>query len=169
MKYSKLFILILYSNLSFGQNNIHRKQADSSYLKFSLTFSAFNHAEMIFDGETTYKMTNTSIEVINTSFGDKKGKVIFRQRFPDSLTFSLAVKNVGLDSVEDFYYNYCVMVTSGNEYFLRFKTAKIKKEIDLHHYYLKQVDDIVNIMNSKLPIKYKIHYLTKETKQDCKL
>jgi len=124
---------------------------------------------MIFDGTTTYKLTNTSIQVTNTSLGNKKGKVIFSNSLPDSLNILFAINSVGLDSVEDFYFNYCVMVTSGNEYFLNFKSAKMKKEIDLHHYYLKQVDDIVNIINSQLPNKYKIRYLTKETKQDCKL
>ena len=167
MKHLKFLIFIFYSCVSFGQINSLEANSNSSYLKFSLTLTTFNHADMLFDGTTTYKLTNTSIQVTNTSFGDNKGKVIFHKSFSDSIKISSAINNVGLDSVKDFYFNYCVMATSGNEYFLSFKSAKVKKEIDLHHYYLKQVADIVNIINSKLPNKYKIRYLAKETKQDC--
>jgi len=167
MKYSTFLIFLIYSTFSFGQNDSTSVQSNTSYSKFTLTFSTFNHAYWILNGTTTYKLTNTSIEVTNTSFGDKKGKVIFRKTFRDSLVSD--INNIGLDSIEDFYFNYCVMVTSGNEYFISFKTAKMTKKVDLHHYYLKQVADMVNIINSQLPDKHKIHYLTRNTKQDCKL
>jgi hypothetical protein len=169
MKYFSFFIFIIYSSLSVGQTNSLIANPDSSFSKFSLTLTTFNHAEMLFNGTTTYKLTKTSIQIKSTSFGDKKGKAIFNKSLPDSLKILSAIRNVGLDSVKNFYFNYCVMATSGNEYILSFKNVKVNKEIHLHHYYLKQLDEIVNIINSQLPSKYKMKYLTKETKQDCKL
>lgn len=61
------------------------------------------------------------------------------------------------------------MITSGDEYFLDITKNSTKKSISLHHYYLKQLEDIIQIINSKLPKKYKFHYLSKDEKQDCKL
>ena len=136
MKHLKFLILIFYSYSSFGQNNSLKTNLDSLHFKFSLTLTIFNHSEVLFHGTTTYKLTDRLIMVTNTSFGDKKGKVIFQKSIPDSLNISSAIGNIGLDSLKDFYFNYCVMATSGIEYILNFKSHILTKQIDLHHYYL---------------------------------
>ncbi len=59
------------------------------------------------------------------------------------------------------------MTTSGDEYFLNFSSAKQEKNISLHHYYLKQLDDITQMFNSLVPIKFQFLYLKNGEKQDC--
>jgi hypothetical protein len=74
-----------------------------------------------------------------------------------------------MDSLKDYYFNYCVMITSGDEYFLNFTNSSTKKSISLHHYYLKQLEEIIQLINTNLPKKYQFQYLTSGERQDCKL
>ncbi len=69
-------------------------------------------------------MTGKSIKIIKTSFGEKKGKVIFSKSLLGFQDSSAIINNFGLDSLEDLYDNYCVMETSGNEYFLDYKAIQ---------------------------------------------
>lgn len=155
-------------SFTFGQTHTINKQKKSSYT-FYLSLSTFNHTELLFHGVTIYKLTNKFIKVINIPFGEKKGKVIFYKSFSDSQDSSAIINNFGLDSLEDFYYNYCVVATSGDEYTLNYQGYSKKKSIDLHCYYLKQIDDIVNLINSYLPFSYQINYVKKDEKQNCSL
>ena len=74
-----------------------------------------------------------------------------------------------MENLKDCYFNYCVMVTSGDEYFLDFTNNSKTKSISLHHYYLKQLDEIIKLINANLPKKHQFQYLTKDERQDCKL
>lgn len=164
-------IFLFFVSVAFGQNqsangNIVSKD---SIAKFRLSFSTFNHAERIFNGTTTYLLTETSIKVTKTFFGETKSKTVYLKSSPKTQTLISTIDKIGLDSLRDFYFNNCIMITSGDEYFLDFISNSINKSISLHHYYLKQLDDIIQIINSNLPEKYQFRYLSKDTKQDCAL
>lgn len=78
------------------------------------------------------------------------------------------IKNIRLDSLQDFYFNYCIMATSGNEYFVSTTVDTITKKISLHHYYNSQIERLINELNKHVPYTLKHNYLTKDTQQDCK-
>lgn len=169
MKLLILIIITIYASIVFGQSQSFKDSLDSSPLKFSLTLSTFNHAERISSGTTTYQLTDTSIQVINTPFRDKKGKVLFSKLFPTLQKTLITINSIRLDTLKDLYFNNCVMATSGNEYSLDFKSPSMIKHISLHHYYLKQLDNIVQLINSSVPQNYQLLYLGQDTKQDCTL
>ena len=152
-----------------GQSTLTKDVSQNNRIghAFKLTFSSFNHAELLFDGETTYILTESQIKIINTALGNKKWKVIFSKKLSPSQNLSDSIKKMRLDSLEDDYTNWCVMITSGNEYLISYSRGKQKKSISLHHYYLKSIDDLVTLFNSLIPIRFHISYLSKETKQDC--
>ena len=158
MKLFEVLILILFASNTLGQVKPS---------KFTLTFSTFNHAEWLMRGQTTYKLTESELKIINTPFGDKKGKEVFSKTISPHKNFIDTILNLRLDSLKDDYTNWCVMITSGDEYFLNFSSPKQEKNISLHHYYLKQLDDIIQIFNSMIPPKFQFSYLKKDEKQDC--
>jgi hypothetical protein len=166
MKLFGIIILIFYSFVIFGQTNTSRDSSNTSAATFSLSFSTFNHAEW---DVTTYLLTDRSIKVMNRTLGKKSDRTIFSKNLSPSWNPTLIIDNLRLGSLNDFYFNYCVLTTSGNEYFLDVKANSIKKHISLHHYYLKQLDDIIQLINSQLPKKYQYRYLSKNEKQDCKI
>ena len=160
MKILAVLISLLYCSIVFGQS-----QSD----KFNISFSTFNHAERIYNGTTTYKLTESSIKVTKTYFGDTISKTVYSKKIKNKQTLISALSEIRLDTLKDYYFNYCVMITSGDEYFLDYIKNSTKKSISLHHYYLKQLDDIIQLINSNLPKKYQFRYLSKDEKQDCHL
>jgi hypothetical protein len=78
------------------------------------------------------------------------------------------IKNIHLDTLKDFYFNRCIMTTSGNEYVVSTTIATVTKTIQLHHYYDKQIEILINELNKQIADSLKIDYLTNDTKQDCK-
>ena len=160
MKFLGLLIFLFYYSVAFGQSQSN---------KFSISFSTFNHAERIYNGSTTYHLTDTSIKVSKTYFGDTASKIIYSKKIKHNQTLISQLSKIQVDTLEDYYFNFCVMMTSGDEFYLDFTQNSTKKSISLHHYYLKQLDDIVQVINSTLPSKYQFRYLNKDEKQDCKL
>ena len=160
MKISGVLIFLIYCSASFGQI-----QSD----RFRVSFSTFNHAERIFNGTTTYTLTESSIKVTKTYFGDTASKTVYSKKIKNSQALISALDKIEVDTLKDFYFNYCVMITSGDEYFLDFIKNSTRKSISLHHYYLKQLDDIIQLIDSNLPSKYQFRYLNNDEKQDCKL
>jgi len=79
------------------------------------------------------------------------------------------IKNIRLESLKDFYFNYCIMATSGNEYFISTTIDTVNKKISLHHYYDKQIERLINELNKNIPDDLKLDYLTNDTKQNCKM
>jgi hypothetical protein len=158
MKIIGTITFFIYWSVSFGQNQID---------KFSISFSTFNHAERIFAGTTTYLLTETSIKVKKTYLGETSSKTIYSKKIKNRQSLILTLAKIDIDTLKDYYFNYCIMITSGDEYFLNFTHNSQKKSIRLHHYYLTQLDDIIQIINSNLPNKYRFQYLSKDVKQDC--
>jgi len=171
MKILAVTIFIFSVTLVLGQNQLIIDNIDSkvSINKFEVSLSTFNHAERFYNGTTTYLLTESSIKVTKIFFGNPKSNIVYENSIPKTQMLISKINNIELDSLHEFYFNNCVMITSGNEYFLDFVNNKSKKSISLHHYYLKQLDDIIQLINSNLPKKYQFQYLTKDTKQDCSL
>lgn len=160
MRFIGFFVLLFSCSVATGQFQSNR---------FKISFSTYNHAERIFNGTTTYTLTESSIKVTKVYFGDTASKTVYSKKIKKTLQILSELNRIELDSISDYYFNYCVMPTSGNEYFIEMLKNKSKKSISLHHYYLKQLDDIIKIINSTLPRKYQFRYLKKDEKQDCRL
>lgn len=74
-----------------------------------------------------------------------------------------------IDSLDDFYFNKCVMATSGNEYSISIVNDTIKKTIRLHAYFEEHIEMLINELNKHIPDSLQISYYTIERKkeQDC--
>jgi hypothetical protein len=136
---------------------------------FELTLVTYNHAERIFAGTTEYIITSNRIRVKNFGFGEQKGKAVFSKRLTPTKQSIIELSNLKLDTLDDNYTNWCVMLTSGTEYMISFERGGSTKNINLHHYYLKPIADLIALINENLPKKLQVGYVSKDTKQGCKL
>ncbi|PZE15633.1 hypothetical protein DNU06_17070 [Putridiphycobacter roseus] len=119
----------------------------------------------------TYRITNDSIIVSRSSMFLTIDSIIRK----DTILYKAKVDYNTIDNIDSLqltnlrndYYNKCILITSGNEYFVSIKTKKGVKSIHLHHYYLKQVEDLIAEINKLLPEKYAVRYLSEATEQNC--
>jgi hypothetical protein len=168
MKLFGLIISIIFASVNIGQTRTSIDRSKNPDFAFKLSLRTFSYSTILFEGTTTYLLTDKSIKIIKTSYGEKKGTVVFSKPLLGFQDSSALINNFGLDSLKDIYDNHCVMQTSGRLYFLDYKSYSIQKHISLHHYYLKNLDDIVNFINGFLPKNYQFRYLKKDTRQDCR-
>lgn len=134
---------------------------------FSLSLSTYNHAEQIFNGRTTYIIKNNMLTIRRSYMFSKNDTVLLSQKL--DLKALERIMLVRLDGLKDFYFNYCVMSTSGTEFFISTTFNKVKKNISLHHYYNEQIEKFIFELNKNIPGNLKIDYVPKDTKQDCKI
>lgn len=132
---------------------------------FSFSFSTFNHAERIFDGTTIYHLNNRQLTVKKRFFLSAIDTILFSRKVTSR--FLAQLKVIQLDTLKDFYMNWCVMPTSGNEYFISTDRSGITKTIWLHHYYLKEIDNLATVINKVVPKQYKIRYLNDDPDNYC--
>lgn len=160
------FLLFLFLTCSLSSNCQNRKQLYSDE-KYTLIFGTFNHAEYLGRGNMLYKITDSSLSIINIPALSQKDTVIFIKAIGRNSLES--IKSVRLDRLREFYYNDYVMGLSGNEYRIEITRGEKIKEISMHHYYHPKIELLVERLNKLLPDEYKINYLDKDTKQKCKL
>ncbi len=134
---------------------------------YSLSITTFNHAEQFSKGVTTYSLKNDTLTIRKTFRLSDKVTILFSKKIDDNSIEQ--IKSVGIDSLKDFYCNNCVMMTSGNEYFISTTIDTVNKKIILHHYYNEQIERLINELNKNIPDSFKLHYLRSETKQDCEM
>jgi len=162
-----LIVLILTLGLFACGQDTASKEPKKSKSKFSLSITTYNHAEQIFNGITTYNIKKDTLIIRRTFMFSDKDTVLLSKKIDNNSIDQ--IKNIRLDSLKDFYFNYCVMATSGNEYFISTTIDTVNKKISLHHYYDKQIERLINELNKNIPDKCKLDYLTEDTKQDCKM
>ncbi|WP_123985335.1 hypothetical protein [Taibaiella soli] len=162
MKIMLAFLGTLYASIASGQTNVAKPGA------FRISLTTYNHAAYIFEGATTYSLTDSSIQIAKKGLSDTAIKTVYLRPLENRESTIASINRIPMDTLKDYYCNYCIMITSGNEYFLSFEHNSKQKRIDLHHYYLPQLDEIIEIINSNLPAEYQIRYLDKNTIQDCK-
>ena len=151
--------------LAFGQDNAAKRPKESKS-KFSLSISTYNHAEQMFNGVTTYNLTDSLLTVRESSMCSELDTLLFSKKLDDNSIYQ--IESIQLDSLKDFYFNYCIMATSGNEYFISKTVDTITQKISLHHYYEPQIEKLFEQINKHVPDKLKHDYLAKDTQQDCK-
>ncbi len=165
LNYILTLIILTCGLIACGQNfQTNESKIDNS--KFLLTISTYNHAEQIFKGTLTYKLNENVLTISRrTMFSDKDTTLSSITVDANSLE---RIKKINLDKLKDFYFNNCVMTTSGNEYFVSTTLDTVTKTIHLHHYYDRQIEVLINELNKHITDSLKIDYLTNDTKQDCK-
>lgn len=152
----------------FAQNDSIKAKNRLSAKGFKLTILSFNHAEMLGNGMMSLKMTENYLELTNIPFLDRRKKrIVFSKKLSKFENSIIQISSFNLDTLKDYYMNQCIVPTSGNEYSIKYKTKNVAKEIGLHHYYLKQIDDLIRLVNLNLPSEYQIKYLLSDTEQDC--
>ena len=114
----------------------------------------------------TYTLKNDHLTISRRVLFSKKEEVLYSGQIKQALLEPLIHFNS--DTLNTFYYNYCVVSTSGNEYFITLTKGTLEKRISLHHYYHAQVEALIKLLNLCIPEEYSIHYLGRDTKQNCK-
>ncbi len=134
--------------------------------KFRLVFTEGNHSQGWAMGVVSaYILTDTSLAFTRHRSSAGCDTVIYLKAEHKKILDE--VKSIKWDTLEDYYHNYCIMGTSGQEYFLSVSTDSFRKKIFLHHYYLKEIAHVINCLNEILPKNYGIDYMSSSCKQDC--
>ena len=161
-----LFIFLACGLVSNAQTHKRPRPHVKKEGKYELTLSTYNHAEYLGTGDMLYKITDSSLTIINTPALSQQDTVIFSKIIEkDSIK---PIKAVRLDGLRELYYNDLVMLTSGSEYYIEVTRGKKTKEIHLHHYYQPQIAKLIRRMNKLLPDQYKILYMDKNNRQKCR-
>lgn len=166
----KIYILahsiLAFALCSCGQSN-EPKNAKEDNSTFSLSLSVYNHAERLFNGTTIYSLTNDSLIISKHFMFSEKDTIVLSKRVnPATIN---QIKQLRLDTLQDFYINNCIMLTSGNEYYISMTNDSVIHETSLHHYYHEQVEKLILELNNLIPKKYQLNYLPKSMEQDCEL
>lgn len=138
----------IYEILKIKLTVVENSKEGSRYKIYSFSKKKFHIYDQPFDGEI-YKDHLYASHKFNSS-------KLFRD-----------ISKLSLDTLKESYYNNCTDPTSGYDYFLLIETRSMSVSITLHHYYIEQVGDLINLLNKYLPRTFQIEYLTKENKQDC--
>ena len=160
------FISVLFLNsYSFSQTSLENKKGSYELLKFKLT--VFENSK---DGKKykIYSFDKRKFHIYDKPFAEQSfTEHLYTKHKFDSDKLFRDISNLYLDTLHEAYYNNCVDTITGYDYFIRIETEAMTKSITLHHYYIKQVEDLVGLLNKYLPHTLQIQYLTSKTKQDC--
>jgi hypothetical protein len=132
---------------------------------FSLSLTTFNYAEVLFTGELTYALKSDSFSISRYDRIGETTIVLFSKKIESDLADPII--RMQLDTLEDIYFNRCVVPTSGAVFSISMKKDTLSKEIYLRHYYHKQIEQLVIELNKEIPDQYKIEFMPSDTKQDC--
>ena len=163
-----LLFTFLFLNFFSNAQDIQRFEPQQNTLKdsISLSLTTYNHAELLFKGFWKYVFNDSTLSIIRESaILPYTSTVIFSKKI--QINLSKEVQFLRLDTLKNFYFNRCVMGTSGNEYYVIISVGTSSKKIHLHHYYRKEIKKLTIFLNKLLPKIYKIDYLDLDTKQDC--
>jgi hypothetical protein len=145
-------------------------QDEVDYHQVVLIIRTYNHAEAIFTGIRTYNLSGDSLTIIREPSILIRGKSIEKDTIlskPVSAEYLTRIKDVKLDTLNNFLYNHCVMATSGSEYYITHLRDTVSQTINVHHYYHPTIERLINEFNKEIPEDLKIRYVTSKTIQDC--
>lgn len=161
-----LHFILIFVLVACGQT-IASKETETDKSTYSLSITTYNHAERFMHGTTTYSLSGNTLTIQKRFLNEDKVKVLYsKQQDAGSID---RIRNVQLDTLEDFYFNYCIMPTSGNEYFITITKDSVTKKISLHHYYHATIEQLFIEVNKVIPKKWKLNYLPKDIEQDCEI
>ncbi|TAH24789.1 MAG: hypothetical protein EAZ07_08725 [Cytophagales bacterium] len=165
-----LTILSFLSLASCGQ--VENKPADSTIssdnseiklIPFELTVE---EADYSMSHTLIYVLTEKDLKIISRSdfniVGMQKGEnmdtVIEMELKPNAVLQKLS--NINLDSLEDGYFNHCIM--DGSQITVQQTKGNKSKRIHLSNFYQADIGLLVELINSLTPKEYKIWYDKKE-------
>lgn len=169
MKTVQLFLVLMIAQFYTLAQNAQAELKSGLKNNFSLEISTFNHAERSFKGTMHYTIFKNRLKVVNQELFDSTKHLLYSEQLSKSAESNIKASIKRLDTLKDLYFNYCVMITSGEELYIGYELNGFSRGVSLHHYYLETIEELVKSLNAILPPKYRIIYLSKETKQDCVL
>jgi len=156
--------LLLNSN-SFAQVSSTNNNETVEILNFKLTI--FENSK---EGRTykIYYFTKKKIRIYDKPFPMHNYKEHLHTIHKyNSKELFLEVTKLNLNSLKEVYFNNCVDSTNGQDFSIVIGTKSKSSSTTLHHYYIKEFDNLMTLLNKYLPQIWQIQYLDKETKQDC--
>jgi len=160
-----LTIVILNLGLSSCGQTVQINDNENADSIYSLSISTYNHAEQMIHGILTYDLVKNDLTISKKHTFSDRDIILLEKTIDDNALNQ--IQNIRLDSLENYYFNACILATSGDEYSVSVSNDTITKTIDLHHFYHKQIETLFNELNKQIPDSLKIRYLTSDTKQDC--
>ena len=160
MKTASTLLVLVFAIILFAFKN-----KEEEHIK-TLSVSYFNYAERGFDGTWIYSFKNDSI-IVKKQFLFAKKDTTLLSIHVDQNPFK-NVKKSSLYNLPRFNDNECIMLTSGNLYFLSFEKHDSTETVSFHHYYHPTLDSIIGCINKIIPEEYRHNYLSPETEQNCK-
>lgn len=157
-----LWAFLTLSSSCFGR---HKSRVTTQHA-FSLSIFTFSHATLI-EGTMTYTIKNNRLKSIRHGMFSKQNTVLLSRKLTSDDIEQF--RGIPISTLKDFYYNNCVMATSGEEYGVTVTNDSVTKTVRLHHYYEPQIEKLMQCLNHFLPEELKINYANSATKQDCKL
>ena len=164
-----LTILSLLTFASCGQV-IKRPSIDTSKKKPEIKLIPFEltvqDADYSMSNTFIYILTEKNLTIISRNdiniVGIKKGRNIdtvlkMNLKLNDTLK---KLSNTNLDSLEEDYFNHCIV--DGSQITVRLKKGNKKKEVHLSNYYQADIGLTIELINSLTPKEYKIWYNKKE-------
>ena len=162
----QLIALLFCGANSIGQQTgSHKPKPVPKTQGFFMAISIYDYAELTEKGSMTYSLYNGKLTIYNNSKGSNTRNILWSVRVSDR--FAEQIEHLKLDTLNESYSNRCVMTDSGNDYFIHLSHGQSRKLIRLHHYYHPVVEKLVALINSVVPKKYKLFYVSSGTKQDC--
>jgi|LakMenEpi03Aug12_release.lakeMendotaPanAssembly.Ray.scaffolds.fasta_scaffold01597_2 hypothetical protein len=158
-------LLFILNSYSFSQTSFQNRKRNYNLLNFKLT--VFENSK---DGKKykIYSFDKKKFQVYDKPLAKQSFKehLYTKHKFNSDKLFR-EISNLNLGELKEAYFNNCVDTITGYDYFILLETKAMTKSITLHHYYIRQVDDLVGLLNNYLPQTLQIKYLARETRQDC--
>jgi hypothetical protein len=154
--------LLLKSN-SFAQDNSTNKNVDILNIKLTV----FKNSK---EGRTfkTYHFNNKKIHIYDKPFPTNNYKEhLYTKHKYNSKELFLELSKLNLYSLKKEYNNNYIDSNNGKDYFIIITSKTNTTSTNLHHYYIKEIEEFMTLLNRYLPQTLQILYLNKETKQDC--
>ena len=159
-----IFLLLCFGCSSKQVENSNNRESQRSIIvdSFSLSIMTYNHATELFEGNMKWIITENKLEIHNFSylFGGSDTTLFLKSLLPN-LTLK-KISTFKFDTLQEFYINENVMLTSGDELKIEIKKHDKAKIIYLHSYYKnEQIKLLISLANELIPKQYQIEYFTK--------
>ena len=133
----------------------------------TVSITVFQNSDKGKSGKT-YFFTGTKLRVYDKPFDTQNyTEHLWTNHKFNSKELFHDILNLSLDTLNENYINNCVESSSGYDYSIKLESKSKTTSLKLHHYYTKEVDSFVKLLNKYLPKNHQILYLSKDNKQDC--
>jgi hypothetical protein len=168
--FMKIIMIICISFFLLSGTSIAQESSINKYETSKISIVKLTVFKNSKEGQTfeTYYFNKKKIHVYGKPFPKQNYKEHLHTIHKyNSKEFFLDISKLNLTLLKETYLNNCIDTTNGQDFSIIIGAKTKSTSINLHHYYLKGIEDLITLINKYLPQSLRIKYLDKETKQDC--